>query len=290
MKTLKRYKNRIALALLAVLVSVLILPEAQVYASSDSLWDDYTMPSTRQKDRLLDNADLLTAEEKAKILQQLDSMSAKHNSNIVILTTDSHSGPIQDFADDYFDYNGFQADYNGSGVLFMLSMEEREWAISTSGTAVQAFTDYGQECMMDEMLPYLSQGNYYEAFSKYIDTSDYYFTQLENGTPFDIRHEEAVPPNPVSVALVCILIGLGVALIPLLFMKKDLTTVHKSLNAEGYQIHSGLHMNLHRDTFLRTSISKVPRPQNDTRSGGGGGSSVHISSSGSSHGGSHGHF
>ena len=101
--------------------------------AAEILWDSYEVPATRQKPRLVDNADLLTASEESELLKKLDETSEKWSSNIAILTVNSHNGPIEAYADDYFDYNGFCTEYNESGILFMLSMEDREWAISTSG-------------------------------------------------------------------------------------------------------------------------------------------------------------
>ncbi len=273
-----------------LLITMLMPATASAYSSDSELWDSYTMPSKRQKERLLDNAELLSSSEKDALLQSLNFMSNKHSSNIAILTVYDHSGSIQDFADDYFDYNGFQADFNGSGILFMLSMSTREWAISTHGSAAYAFTDYGQEKLMDDMLPYLSDGDYYEAFDTFVNVADRYFTLYEQGTPYDVDYKDTSPAALFRAFLICLLIGFGVALIPLILMKMDLTSVHKNLNAAGYQIHNGIHMTLHTDTYLRSSTSRTPIADNSSRSGGGGGSSMHISSSGSSHGGSHGHF
>lgn len=284
------------LFLLLIALIAVTVPGITAYADSGQLWDSYTVPETRQKDRLLDNADLLTSEEEAEILSKLDTASQKHRSNIVILTVDEHSGSIQDFADDYFDYNGFGADYDDSGILFMLSMEDREWAFSTSGTAIDVFTDYGQDELIDVMLPYLSDGNYYDAFDRFISSTDKYYTAYANGSPIDVGNDPKTLSQVLSYIPLSLIIGLILALIPVLAMKSQLDTVHMKPNAAGYQSHQGINMMVHEDRFIRSHVSHTPRPQNDgsgysgSRGGHSGGSSVHHSSSGHSHGGSHGHF
>lgn len=290
MRIIKQFQKHFALAFLAIMLIALFVPCTRAYASDGQLWDDFVMPSSRQKERLLDNAELLSSSEKAIILNDLNSISTKHRSNVAILTVDYHNGPIQDYADDYFDYNGFQADYDGSGILFMLSMEDREWAISTHGSAAYAFTDYGQEKLMDEMLPYLADGDYYEAFEKYIEVADKYFTLYEEGTPFDVGSKDTSPEARLKAFLICLAIGLIIGAIVVFTMSASLTSVKSNDSAAGYQIHNGLHMAMHRDTYLRSSTSRTKIPENDRSSSGGGGSSFHTSSSGSSHGGSHGHF
>ena len=261
-----------------------------VCASSDDLWDSYTVPSTRQKDRLLDNADLLSSSEEAELLRELDDLSEKQRCNVVILTVDSHSGSIEAFADDYFDYNGFGADYDDAGVLFMLSMETREWAISTSGAGISAFTDYGQEVMTDKMLPYLKDGDYYNAFKTYIDRSDYYLDLYHEGTPFDIQNNKE-KTDPLFHIFLSIVIGLVTAIIPILAMKSKLKTVRINNSASEYRTHEGINLQVHRDHFISSNVTKMRKAENNNSSRGGlGGSSIHTSSSGHSHGGSHGHF
>ncbi len=280
--------------ILLILSILLALPFTgiTVYAEGDVLWDSYTVPSTRQKERLYDAAYLLTSDEQEDILTRLDQVSEKWACNVVILTVDSHSGPIQDYADDYFDYNGFGADYNGNGILFMLSMDDREWAFSTSGSGIDAFTDYGQEVVIDAMLSDLSDDDYYSAFCTYISKADKFLEQYNTeGYAYDVNNTYRTSEDILQMLLFCVLGGFAFALIPIFVMKAQLSTVHKQVNASGYQTHQGIHMRFHKDQYLRTHVTHTPIPKdNDSSRGFSGGSSVHHSSSGSSHGGSHGHF
>ncbi len=283
------------LFLLPIILLIVTVSPFVVSASSDVLWDSYTVPESRQKARILDNANLLTDDEEADIMAKLDSASAEWKCNLAILTVNSYTGYIQDFADDYFDYNGFGTDYNNNGILFMLSMDTREWAISTSGKGIEAFTDYGQEKLMDEMLPYLSEGNYYNAFSTFIDVSEDFLEKYSEGTPvdYDSNYNYRSADQILGYIPISLIIGLITALFPILYMRSQLENVHMKPNASGYQSHQGINMRMHQDRFVRRVVTHRPIPQ-DTNSGRGGshsgGSSIHTSSSGHSHGGSHGHF
>ena len=258
----------------------------------DELWDQYEVPSTRQKERLLDDADLLTDGEESLLLDKLNDVSNKWNCNVVVLTVDNHSGPIQDYADDYFDYNGFGADFNDNGILFMLSMYDREWAISTSGRAQYAFTDYGQEYLFDQMRGDLADGDYYDAFVTYVNVCDRLLEMDSQGTPYDIGTKEPVTASGILVRILGSIFGGSlVALIPLLKMKSDLKTVRMAANASQYQESQGIRLTRQEDRFVRKTLHKTPIPKdNDSRGSSGGGSTLHTSSSGHSHGGSHGHF
>ena len=261
--------------------------------AAEILWDSYEIPATRQKPRLVDNADLLTDSEESALLTRLDETSVKWSSNIAILTVNSHSGPIEAYADDYFDYNGFCSEFGESGILFMLSMENREWTISTSGSAEYAFTDYGQDYLFNEMRGDLSDGDYADAFNTYVDVCDRLLDAYSKGTPVDVGVK---PPKTTSDILAylagSIALGLALALIPILKMKSDLKTVKMASSATNYT--GRLRLTTSQDRFVRKTLSKTEIPRdndsNGSRGGFGGGSTIHTSSSGHSHGGSHGHF
>ena len=95
----KQYNIIFSRILLAVLLITMILPIRAL--ASEQLWDSDTMPSSRQKPRLLDNADLLTDSEEANLLALLDTTSEKWQCNIVLLTVDDHIEEIQDFVEAY---------------------------------------------------------------------------------------------------------------------------------------------------------------------------------------------
>ena len=301
----KNIKIKKHINILGFFAALMIFFSASLAAQATplTLWDDYTIPSTRQKDRLLDNADLLSSYDEEQLLAKLDSLSEKEKCNVVILTVDSHSGNIESFADDYFDYNGFGADYNNAGVLFVLSMNTREWAVSTSGAGIKAFTDYGQDVMTEMMLPYLKNGDYRGAFDVYIQRAEYYLDLYHAGTPFDVKSNRN---SPLHFQL-SILIGLLTGLIPIGAMASKLTPVHINTSASEYRSHNGINMRVHTDDHVDTHLSKTRKSQESYSSSSSrshhysshssssrrhysGGSSVHRSSSGRSHGGSHGRF
>jgi uncharacterized protein len=289
MTNIIRRTKKIAAFMLLINTFTLAFPLAA--SAADVLWDSYEIPSTRQKPRVYDCADLLTDDEESSVTLTLDTLSEQYKCSIAILTTDSHNGSIQEYADDYFDYNGFCSEYNDNGILFMLSMEDREWAISTSGDAQYAVTDYGQEYMTERMLPYLREGAYYDAFCSYAGTCDYFLDLYSKGTPYDVGYE---PPKTAAdyrrYAIISIVIGIIVGAIPIFVMKSGLNNVKMASGAAGYS-RGGVQLTVKEDLFINKTLTKTARPkENESRSGSSGGSTLHTSSSGHSHGGSHGHF
>ncbi|MGI6705802.1 MAG: TPM domain-containing protein [Clostridia bacterium] len=73
-----------------------------------------------------------------------------------------------DFADDYCDDNGFGIGSDYSGLLMLINMDEREMWITTTGSAIDIFTDNRISAMTDAITGLLSNGSYYEACKEFI--------------------------------------------------------------------------------------------------------------------------
>ena len=58
-------------------------------------------------------------------------------------------------------------------------MGDRNWAIATHGYAIEAFTDAGQEYIMEQVKPYLSDGDYNEAFQMFAMECDDFIMQAD---------------------------------------------------------------------------------------------------------------
>ncbi len=237
--------------------------------------------------RLIDDADLLTPSEEAALLSKLDAVSQKHQLDVVIVTADGLGGKsAMAYADDFFDYNGYGFGTEGDGVLLLVSMETREWHVSTKGYGITAFTDFGLDSMADEFLPYLSNGDYAEAFNVFADLCDDYVALAKAGTPYDYH---SVPKAPFSVGgslLISAIIGFVIAIVSTEAMKGQLKSVKRQSHAQDYVKSNSLDITESRDFYLYRRVNRTVKPQNTSS----GGSSVHRSSSGSFHGGRGGRF
>ena len=109
---------------------------------------------------LVDNADLLTDSEESELLSKLKKISNDQQMDIVIVTTsDLYGETPRDYADDFYDYNGYAED----GILLLVSMEDSDWYISTSGYGITAITDAGREYMAEQFVDDLGDADYYDA-------------------------------------------------------------------------------------------------------------------------------
>lgn len=254
--------------------------------------------------RLVDNADIISDENEAVILSYLDDNSAELDFDFVVLTEDSiGGGDVQDFADMYYDNRGFGYGDERDGILLLIVMDTREWALSTSGMGISYFGDAELGDIESAMLDGLSDGNYAQGIYNYAQTAVYYVDYAKTyGTDFsedgyyvydNERYEESLPASIRERLTVSGVIGLIVALIAVSVMRSKMNTVHKKQTASDYIVRDSLNIIGASDRFITSNIARTPRVQSDSgRSGGShhGGGSVHISSGGGSHGGSHGHF
>ncbi len=241
----------------------------------------FVLPVSAASPRLVDEAGLLSYTECAAIEKQLDALSTQYGLDVVIVTTQSTGGSTpMEYADDYFDYN----DYASDGVLLLVSMEESDWWISTTGHGIQAFTDAGIAYIGDQVVPYLSDGEYAGAFTAFADLCDQFLAQAKNGDPFDTHNLPKEPFKPVRNVIVALIIGLAAAFFATGSMKKKLKSVVQKAQANDYVTPGSLQITQSRDFHLYTHLNRVEKAQSS------GGSSTHTSSSGTTHGGGGGKF
>ena len=237
-------------------------------------------PAFGSSSRVVDQANLLTDWQEESLADKLDDLSAKHGLDVVVVTADTLNGQSpRDYADDFFDYNGYSED----GVLLLVSMEDRDWWISTTGYGITAFTDAGIEYLGEQFVPTLSDGNYAEAFDIYADACDAFLTQAKSGDPYDTHNLPREPFAFITNLAICLVIGFVLALIVTAVMKGQLKTVRSQCGAADYVKSGSLNVTHRQDLFLYRNVRRTPKPKD-------GGSGTHRSSSGRSHGGGGGKF
>lgn len=239
-----------------------------------------------EETRCYDGAYLLSDDEREELNDQLNELSHQYDFDIFIVTTYSLNGKTStQYADDFFDENKYGMGDGEDGILLLISMENRDWAISTCGFGIEAFTDAGQEYMVEQFKPFLSDGDYFEAFEKFVNLCDDFIETAKTGKPYDTSN---MPKKPIQFIWVPIALGIGclVSIVIMLGFKSQLKTVRYQPVALDYI--KNLKINRHQDIYLYRNVTRRKKPENNSRSGGG--SSTHMSSSGSRHGGSSGRF
>ncbi len=263
-----------SLIILAVFLAVAVIP---TYAEAES-------------GRLVDMADLLTSNEEADLLSKLDEISNRQQLDVVVVTVETLDGKTPEaYADDFYDYNGYGFGDSYDGILLLISMEDRDYYMTTTGFGITAFTDAGLEYIADSFLWDLGEGYYADAFEIFADQCDRFITQAKTGAPYDVDNMPEEPFEPVITFFMCLIPGFIVALIAVTVMRFQLKTVRPRNEAKNYVVNGSMNLTRTRDLFLYKTLDVRAIPR-DEGNGGRGGSSTHTSSSGRTHGGGGGKF
>ena len=285
---------------------------------------EIVVPQVDPTEKVHDFAGLFTPEQRETLREKSANYQQELSMDCVIVTTEDTKGlSSQDYADDFYDYNGFglskgstSADQR-NGVLFLVDMDNRNFYIGTTGMAIRVYDDLRIEELLDVAFQYMPKGEYYQAMEATVDASllialeeyqaaadsdigqqeiqqnidaDYEISQI------DQRLKEAEGPMfriTPRVLLLSLVTGgiLSAATVASFYgtHKKSLSSAPGAIQYVGAQGIRSLH---HTDNLVNsyTVRRKLPEPPSSSGSSGssggfGGGGSSHTSSSGSSHGG-----
>ena len=254
-------------------------------AETGKPYDKGNMPLNNPP-RLVDEADLLSNSEEDDLRKKLDNISDEYKCDVVVATVNDLDGKSATaYADDFFDYSGYGYGNSADGILLLISIDDRDWAISTAGDGIYAFTDAGLDYMKGKFKPYLSDNEFYEAFDCFADLCDKFLLQAETGKPYDKGN---MPLSALEWYFIPIAIGIAVviSLIVANTMKASLNSVKPQKSAANYMRQGSMRITNQRENYLYNNVTRVKIESSNS----GGGSSTHTSSSGRSHGGASGKF
>lgn len=230
---------------------------------------------------IVDDAGYLTDDQLEELSKQLESIRKEYDFDVAIYTEETMSGvDAMSTADDIYDYSGYGGGDNDSGILLYVSTEPRTYWFTTHGDGEVFFNKNGLAYLERNILPYLKENDYYSAFKTYVEHADELLDMAAKGEPF----------NKKQYTMQHILIVIGGALIipPVLaftFLKRKLAMMNTAVKenyAANYMKPNSMKLDVSRDIFLYSTVTKTEKPKSDSGS--------HTSSSGRSHGGTGGNY
>lgn len=226
--------------------------------------DDGSEDGEPAEDNLLvwDEAELLNETEVAQLNSKLESISKKYKAEIRVVTLSSmDGGDIDEFLEYLYDESGFGYGENHDGVLLVVCMDPREYRILSNGFAGEAITSGDIDAIGETFKSDLSDGNYADAFDTFADKCEYYLDGHINGFPF----------NTGKNLLICVGIGLVVALIVTGIWKGQLKSVRKKSAANAYVKAGTMQITQSGDFFMYRNVTKTQK-QSSSSSGSSGSS------------------
>lgn len=259
------------------------------------LVSSYQTLANSSRERIFDFADLLTSEEEEHLNELSYAIGDQVKADILIVTTNDAEGKsAMEYADDFYDDGeyGYEAPY-GTGILFLIDMDNREAWLSTSGDAINHFSEARIDATLDDIYPYLSGGDYYNSALSFLENVEHYMRSTPSSsnkneynpdaypdTIFNYDEEESILKNP----LICLGIAVLIASISVLIM---VSRAKSKMTAGGrnYIEAGSFKINSRRDSFLRTTTVTRRIETNKSSGGGFAGGGRHTSSGGRVHGG-----
>lgn len=253
-----------------------------------SVFLGFSVSSAAGKKSVIDDAGLIKASDEKELDKKIKNIQ-KDKFDVVILTVKSLDGKsAQDYADDYYDNNDYGLDNEKSGVLFLVSKGDRKYHISTKGVGIKAFTDYGIGRIKEEIKPYLSDGDYFNACDEFLNITKDFVKAYKDGTPYDTDNPYNEEIDYVILEVIALVIAFVIALISVGIMRLRMNTAKPKGTAMEYIKKGSFKLTSEKDIFMYSTVTKTAKPKDNDNSAGG--STTHVSSSGSEHGGGGGSF
>lgn len=222
--------------------------------------DVLNTPAVDADEKIYDFADLLTDSEEQKLYDEINKYIEASRYDLAIVTIDEnpkYSAMV--YADDFFDYNDFGIGTNRDGTLILIDMDTRKIWISTSGAAIDKYSDSRIDSVIDAGYNELTSANYYDCLVNMVKKLESY-------------HRMPYFVITLISAIICLVVSMILYNKTRSVIKKHNTVTY--INTDNTNI-------IKNDMFVTTHTSRVLRQSSSSS----GGSSTHRSSSGRSHGG-----
>ncbi len=239
---------------------------------------------------MIDDAGAVTGSELEFLEEYFTNMSEKLEFDIVGVITDYgfDEDSLTAKADDFYDYNGYGYGPEKDGVIFVVDLRSRMMVLVTTGYGTEAITDYYEDDIYDYVTDSLGNGEYARAFKQYADRVEYYVLKARNGGGGNGGSHLPDAATAAGMGGISLAAGAGAGLFSSQRQKSKLKTVRKKTQANSYARRNSLVLSRKHDRFLYSTVAVMPRPkQNNNAHRPGGGTTIHMGSSGTPHGGGH---
>ena len=238
-----------------------------------------TVPASADSSFVFDGAGLLSEDEIGTLNEAAQTVADEYGCGVYIMTVLSCEGDVFNFAQEFFISNGLGIGDDAEGIMLLLSMAERDYAIIYHGyNSGLAYVD--DEVFLDDF----ADNDWYSGFSDYVyacgDALAY--SGYEDDPIYDYTDDylddyrepdhSFVKPSRFPGIFFSVLLGAIAALIVCRHYKKQLESVHPARDAHEYKVPGSFALLGHRDVYTHTTVTRVrhDRDDNNMHHGGGG--------------------
>ncbi|NLP48648.1 MAG: hypothetical protein GX345_06865 [Clostridiales bacterium] len=234
-----------------------------------------------------DNAELLSDYKLGHLNQLAQEMGDSYGLDLALMVVEDMgvATNAQQYAQALYEEHGFGRGDDKSGLLFLLNMQERDWAFHTQGRAEEIFGDFEEEILNDQVLPKLGQEDYYSAFSSFYDELNLCLARWEvEGsdradkpvqTEGDGQNTSDKKMGVAGKIILILVLPLLVAGIVCFTFYQKMKTAHEAKSAHQYLSEEGLILTHKEDryTHQEQTTRRIERDDSSSSSSSGGSSS-----------------
>ncbi len=211
--------------------------------------------------KVYDYGGLLTDREESRLEEQLRKASESCGHDIIVYTVKSLGGSsVSEYSQRAAD--GISTDPDGSGILYLVSINDREYDIYAFGEMYERImSDRELNRLADDLQPYLSEGDYYGAFSEFGKRAE---KAALNGREYSGSISVSLSLSPAAF-----LVSAFIAMIIVFCMKQSMKTTRPEITAGNYVKSGSFKVTVSRDVYLYTSVSRVKIQSDSSRHSGG---------------------
>ena len=226
-----------------------------------------TLPVQASENRyVFDEAFLLSTAKAEELDQAAADISVRYDCGVYIVTLLDYSeygSDVRAAAENYFLAHELGHGSDDNGVLLMLSMLERDYALIAHGNLGNtAFTDYGKDVLSEAFLDDFRYDSWAAGFADYIDGSEELLYAAATGTPVDVEQGNGIGMTLVMILLVPALIAGVVCGI----MAASMKTAKRKTDANDYS--KGIQLVNRQDRFITRTVVRQ-KIESSSSSGGG---------------------
>ena len=237
------------------------------------------MPAHAAAAHAYDEAGILTADEISQLEAQADEVEQTRGFSVNIVTVEDYKAisTVSVFDAAVAKYKELSLDgSDGSGIVLMLSMKERDYSVAVNGDRGNyAFNREGRALLTGFFLDDFADNEWYKGFSDYIKWCGVYVAAADAGHPFSDDN----PPEDATDLLLEIAMGIGGSLVAaavltalvMAALMRRMRSVEPASNASAY-VSGQLQLDDRRDVFTHTTTVREVVVEKSSGGGGGGGS------------------
>lgn len=224
-----------------------------------------------------DEAGILTDGERAELEQRAEEISNRYECGVYIIVMSDFTVYVND--DTPYEaakslYTGYSLGYGPekSGVLLMLSMDQRSYALIAYGYGNTAFTDYGKDKLSEAFTDNFKDDDWQGGLQDYLKKSASMLKSAREGHPLDVGSNPLITPVGIAISL---FFGFVAAfLICWTLKERQMKSVAAQVEADAYLSAGSVEITRREDLFTHTTETRTKIERNTDRSGGGGGTTT----------------